>query len=176
MKSFLLLILAMYFFSFSLAQNLGVGTTSPSEKLDVVGNVKADGMVINNGGSTYDFLMKSSVNGQVGFKKAHGGVGLNYIIAINGVYPYPEGSSQYIEAVMGEIRLYAGHIPPSGWLFCNGQQLPINQYQALFYLLGNNYGGNGVTTFAVPDLRGAVPVGVGTSTAGYTWNRDSKSN
>ncbi|RTQ48626.1 phage tail protein [Hymenobacter gummosus] len=50
---------------------------------------------------------------------------------------------------------------PRGWAFCNGQQLPINQNQALFALLGTTYGGNGQTTFALPDLRGRIPVSDG---------------
>jgi microcystin-dependent protein len=59
---------------------------------------------------------------------------------------------------MGEIKLVSFNFPPKGWAFCNGQFLPINQNQALFALLGTTYGGNGQTTFALPDLRGRVPV------------------
>ena len=57
------------------------------------------------------------------------------------------------------------NFPPKGWALCNGQFLPINQNQALFSLLGTMYGGNGQTTFALPDLRGRVPIHVG---AGFT--------
>lgn len=64
---------------------------------------------------------------------------------------------------MGEIKLVAFNYPPKGWAFCNGQQLPINQNQALFSLLGTTYGGNGQTTFALPDLRGRVPAHAGWS-------------
>ena len=53
--------------------------------------------------------------------------------------------------------------PPKGWALCNGQTLPINQNQALFSLLGTTFGGNGQTTFALPDLRGRVPIHVGSS-------------
>lgn len=67
------------------------------------------------------------------------------------------------EQYLGEIKLFAGNFPPKGWTFCNGQLLPINQNQALFSLLGTTYGGNGQTTFALPDLRGRVPVGDGLS-------------
>jgi microcystin-dependent protein len=59
---------------------------------------------------------------------------------------------------LGEIRLMSFNFPPKGWAPCNGQFLPINQNQALFALLGTTYGGNGQTTFALPDLRGLVPV------------------
>ena len=63
---------------------------------------------------------------------------------------------------LGEIRIVAFNFPPSGWLLCNGQTLSINTYQALFALLGTTYGGNGITTFALPDLRGRAPIHVGT--------------
>ena len=69
------------------------------------------------------------------------------------------------EPFIGEIQIYAFQYAPRGWALCNGQLMPINQNQALFALLGTMYGGNGTTTFALPDLRGRVPVGVG---AGYT--------
>lgn len=62
---------------------------------------------------------------------------------------------------LGEIRLMAFAFPPQGWALCNGQLLPINQNQALFSLLGTMYGGNGTSTFALPDLRGRVPVAAG---------------
>ena len=62
---------------------------------------------------------------------------------------------------LGEIKLIAWNYPPKGWAFCNGQFLPINQNQALFSLLGTNYGGNGQTTFALPDLRSRTPIHMG---------------
>jgi microcystin-dependent protein len=62
---------------------------------------------------------------------------------------------------LGEIRLMSFTFAPRGWALCNGQLLPINQNQALFALLGTMYGGNGQTTFALPDLRGRVPMHVG---------------
>jgi microcystin-dependent protein len=63
------------------------------------------------------------------------------------------------EPFMGNVMLVAFNFAPRGWAFCNGQLLPINQNQALFSLLGTIYGGNGTTTFALPDLRSRVPVG-----------------
>jgi len=69
-----------------------------------------------------------------------------------------EAAPQSIEPYLGEIMLFAGNFPPRGWAFCNGQLLPINQNQALFSLLGTNYGGNGQTNFALPDLRDRVPI------------------
>ncbi|MGO8739002.1 phage tail protein [Rhodoblastus sp.] len=59
---------------------------------------------------------------------------------------------------LGEIRIVSFNYPAKGWAFCNGQILPINQNQALFSLLGTTYGGNGVSTFALPNLQGAVPL------------------
>ncbi|PUA38192.1 phage tail protein [Paenibacillus elgii] len=64
------------------------------------------------------------------------------------------------EPYLGQIKLFAFGFAPRGWAQCNGQILPINQNQALFSLLGTYYGGNGVTTFALPDLRGRVPIHV----------------
>lgn len=57
---------------------------------------------------------------------------------------------------MGEVKLCAFNFPPKGWAFCNGQTLAINQNQALFSILGNMYGGNGSTTFGLPNLQGRV--------------------
>lgn len=65
------------------------------------------------------------------------------------------------EQFIGEIKIVSFNFPPKGWAFCNGQLLPINQNQALFSLLGTMYGGNGQTTFALPNLRGRVPIHVG---------------
>lgn len=62
---------------------------------------------------------------------------------------------------LSEIRLFSFSFVPKGWAMCNGQMLPINQNQALFSLLGTTYGGNGQTTFALPDLRSRVPIHAG---------------
>lgn len=66
-----------------------------------------------------------------------------------------------LEPFLGEISIAAFNFPPKGWAFCNGQILPINQNQALFALLGTTFGGDGRTTFALPDLRGRAPVHAG---------------
>lgn len=66
-----------------------------------------------------------------------------------------------MDQYIGEIRMFAGNYPPEGWAFCNGQILPILQNQALFALIGTTYGGDGQNNFALPDLRGRVPVGQG---------------
>jgi microcystin-dependent protein len=59
---------------------------------------------------------------------------------------------------VGEIRMFAGNFPPSGWAFCDGSLLPISENDTLFALIGTIYGGDGQNTFALPDLRGRVPV------------------
>jgi microcystin-dependent protein len=74
-------------------------------------------------------------------------------------------SSPYV----GELRLVGYNFAPAGWQFCNGQLLPISQYNVLFNLIGTTYGGDGQTTFALPDLRGRVPVHQGTSTQGAVY-------
>jgi len=59
---------------------------------------------------------------------------------------------------VGEIRMFAGNFAPAGWMFCEGQLLPISEYETLFNLIGTTYGGDGQSTFALPDLRGRIPV------------------
>jgi microcystin-dependent protein len=62
---------------------------------------------------------------------------------------------------IGEMRWFSFNFPPTGWAFCNGQTLPIAQNQALFALLGTTYGGNGTSTFALPNMQGNVPIDFG---------------
>jgi microcystin-dependent protein len=69
------------------------------------------------------------------------------------------------EPFLGEVRMTSFNFAPRGWALCQGQLLAINQNQALFSLLGTNYGGNGTTNFALPDLRGRVPIHPGSSLA-----------
>ncbi|HZH30823.1 MAG TPA: tail fiber protein [Pyrinomonadaceae bacterium] len=59
---------------------------------------------------------------------------------------------------VGEIRMFAGNFAPAGWLFCEGQLLPISENETLFQLIGTTYGGDGESTFALPDLRGRLPL------------------
>jgi len=71
-------------------------------------------------------------------------------------------SSPYV----GEIRMFGGNFAPVGWMFCDGQLLPISQYETLFNLIGTTYGGDGQSTFGLPDLRGRVPIHQGTDSFG----------
>jgi len=82
---------------------------------------------------------------------------LNYCIATQGIFPSRQGAEPFV----GEIELFGFNFAPIGWQQCNGQLLPIQQNAALFSLLGTFYGGNGTTTFALPDLRSRVPIHVG---------------
>lgn len=59
---------------------------------------------------------------------------------------------------VGEIRMFAGNFAPAGWMFCEGQLLPISENETLFQLIGTTYGGDGQSTFAIPDLRGRLPI------------------
>jgi microcystin-dependent protein len=76
-----------------------------------------------------------------------------------------------MDPYVGEIRLFAGKYAPAGWLFCEGQTLEVPQYQVLFAVISNVFGGDGTTTFALPDLRGLVPIhqgqGDGLTTRNY---------
>lgn len=64
---------------------------------------------------------------------------------------------------VGEIRMFAGNFAPAGWMFCEGQLLPISEFETLFQLIGTTYGGDGESTFALPDLRGRLPIHQGNS-------------
>jgi microcystin-dependent protein len=59
---------------------------------------------------------------------------------------------------VGEVRIFAGNFAPAGWMFCEGQLLPISENETLFQLIGTTYGGDGESTFALPDLRGRIPI------------------
>src|SRR6267154_3042561 len=62
---------------------------------------------------------------------------------------------------VGEIRMFGGNFAPAGWVFCEGQLLPISENETLFNLIGTTYGGDGQSTFALPDLQGRVPMHMG---------------
>ncbi len=70
---------------------------------------------------------------------------------------------------IGEIRMFAGTYPPAGWLFCNGEILPISENETLFMLIGTTYGGDGESTFALPNLQSRVPMHMGNGPGGVTY-------
>jgi microcystin-dependent protein len=74
------------------------------------------------------------------------------------------------EGMIGEIRLFAGNFAPRNWAFCDGSLQSIAQNTALFSILGTTYGGDGITTFALPDLQGRAAVGVGTGPGLQAWD------
>ena len=82
---------------------------------------------------------------------------INFCIALSGIFPSRSSSDPFLS----EIEMYGFSFAPKGWALCNGQLLPINQNAALFSLLGTTYGGNGINTFALPDLRSRVPMHMG---------------
>src|ERR1700686_1264043 len=63
-----------------------------------------------------------------------------------------------VQPYVGEVRMFAGNFNPAGWMFCEGQLLPISEYETLFNLIGTTYGGDGQSTFGLPDLRGRLPI------------------
>jgi microcystin-dependent protein len=149
--------------------DVGINNPNPKRRLEVYGDVKADSAFITNTATATDFLVVQDANGQVGHRKTFYGLGFNYCISLQGVYPsqgrpadsLSASSTLSADPFIGEIMLFAGNFPPNGWAYCNGQLLPISQYVALFSILGTTYGGDGVSTFALPDFRNAVPVGFG---------------
>ena len=73
------------------------------------------------------------------------------------------------EPYVGEIRMFGGNFPPNGWMFCEGQTLPIAENEVLFQLIGTTYGGDGEETFNLPDLQSRVPIHMGTGPDGTTY-------
>lgn len=71
---------------------------------------------------------------------------------------------------VGEIRMFAGSFNPAGWMFCDGSVLPISENETLFQLIGTTYGGDGQSTFALPNLQSRVPVHFGTGPSGVTYS------
>src|SRR5919201_3648872 len=76
---------------------------------------------------------------------------------------------------IGEVRIFGGKFAPAGWALCNGQLLPISQNTALFSLLGTTYGGDGKTTFALPNLQGSAPLHQGQSSTGSFYDLGQQS-
>jgi microcystin-dependent protein len=91
---------------------------------------------------------------------------LNYIIRMEGVYAGPDTSPE--PPFIGQVQLFAGNFAPVGWLFCHGQLVSTETYFGLFTLIGTTYGGDGQTTFALPDFRGRTIVGKGLGPEGFT--------
>lgn len=130
--------------SSSVSGNVGIGQPNPNQKLDVNGTIKGTNFTGN--GNTLTFGNNSNMQPSLA---------ISYIIALVGIFP---SQGKGTEPYLGDIGMFAGNFAPQGWAFCNGQILQINQYQALFSILGTTYGGDGEVTFALPDLRGRAPM------------------
>ena len=156
---------------------VGIGTDLPASKLQVADTTTSTNLVLNDAGNgnANDFLIKTNASGLVGARKGYGASAVNYIIATDGTFPsFNGGPPSYNVTIIGEIQLFSGNFAPTGWAFCNGQLLPIVNNQALFSILGTTYGGNGQTNFALPDLRGALPIHFGTPPARNIWELGEK--
>ena len=131
----------------------------------IIGASTANGVPVGTlvGSPTVRLANNQTPNGftsEQPFDNREPSLALNYLIALNGIFPsHDSGSVDPTTPYLGEVMAFAGNFVPSGWALANGQLLPINQNQALFSLLGTTYGGNGATTFALPDLRGRTIVG-----------------
>jgi len=108
-----------------------------------------------------NWVTKTAITGTAGANAAFDNMQpyltLNYCIATVGIFPSRSGQNPFI----GEVELFGFNFAPVGWAMCNGQLLQISTNQALYALLGNTYGGNGTTNFALPDLRGRMPINQG---------------
>lgn len=108
-----------------------------------------------------------STGGGAPVDNAQPSLALNYLIALEGIFPSSGSGAGFDQTVqtLGQITEFAGNFAPGGWAFANGQILSILDHVALFSILGTTYGGDGVSTFALPDLRGRTTVGTGTGFA-----------
>jgi len=136
----------------------------------VAGTTKTNMQITATGDNPYGLLIKSKPQEQVRIRNEHPGLGLNYIIALKGAFP-AQDSPQVQGTMIGEIKIFTGGNPPYGWAFCHGQLLSAADHEVLFQLIGTTFGGDGRKNFALPDLRGAVPVGV--AAGGYLGERSN---
>jgi microcystin-dependent protein len=126
----------------------GQGTTL------TVANLPPQLLTLSNGAT-------STLGGDQPFSVQQPTLGLNYIIATQGVFPTAGGAEPDGTPFLGEISLFAGTVAPAGWEFADGQLLPIADNEALFAVIGSTFGGNGTFDFALPNLEDRVAVGTG---------------
>ncbi|CAM2723807.1 unnamed protein product [Rotaria socialis] len=113
-------------------------------------------------GSKYNATQTGVTGAGQTFDNRQPGLGITYLITMQGVFPSQGGTGpEPMAPYLGEIVAFAGNFQPGGYAFANDQLLSISQNTALFVLLGTTYGGNGITSFALPDLRGRVILGSG---------------
>lgn len=115
-------------------------------------------------GSRYSATQTDSTGSAQSIDNRQPFLGITYIIALEGIYPSRDGGSLDAEGIyLGEIFAFAGNFAPQGYAIATGAFLSIAQNQALFSLLGTNYGGNGISSFALPDLRDRIILGSGSA-------------
>ena len=126
--------------------------------------------------------MAASAVGPVGGSQPHENMqpylAVSYIISLFGIFPSPDVKrAHHVVPFVAEIRIFACNFAPKGWAQCNGQLLPLSQNTALFSLLGTFYGGDGKSTFALPDLQGSVALhqGQGAGLSDYFLGQQSGS-
>ena len=119
----ILTIAAIFLLQASIAQNVGLGVANPTERLEVSGKLKTDSIAIATGGSQFDFLIKATAQGTVGYRKGHGAMAFNYIICYAGLFPNPSGGNHTGGPYVGDIRIFCGDFAPANWKLCDGQYL-----------------------------------------------------
>jgi microcystin-dependent protein len=133
---------------------------------DIIGASATDPIGTKVGQPTVSLADNQTPNGSNNpvqpFDNRQPSLALNYLIATQGIFPSQGGGSQnFTTPLLGQIVAFAGNFAPDGWAFANGDLLSISQNTALFSILGTTYGGNGITTFALPDLRDRAVIGSG---------------
>lgn len=148
--------------------------TGRGDRVDPAGALPAGGGTTARYAPPGPLAAMGAGTGQVGGGRPHLNrqphLGLTFAIALNGAFPSPD-TPEPVDAFTGEVRLYAGIPIPGSWATCSGQLVPILDNSALFALLGITYGGTGQTTFALPDLRGRLPVHRDTTRDDYSLGR-----
>ena len=134
----------------------GTDTTFWNNKMDADVNAGTDNLMTFDG---TNWVAKRSIVVNTGGNLAQNNMqpwlAINYIIALTGVFP---SRSSIHDPTIGEITMFGGNFAPRNWAFCSGQLLAISSNQSLFSILGTTYGGDGRTTFALPDLRGRTAI------------------
>jgi microcystin-dependent protein len=133
------------------SQSLGQSTGSATVTL-TTGQLPAHDHTLSGGKVT------GMTGGSQPFNNVQPSLAMTRVIATTGVFP-SQGGGSGSAAFLGQVATFAGNFAPGGWAIADGSLLPINQNQALFSILGTQYGGDGITTFALPDLRGRTLIG-----------------
>jgi len=127
-----------------------------------VGSANVGLSVANLPSHTHDVapgVPSSPTGGNTPFDNYQPSLAMSYFISTEGIYPSQDGGSG--RTMIGEVALFAGNFAPGNWLAANGQLLSVTDYDTLFSIIGTTYGGDGVDTFALPDLRGRTIIGAG---------------